>query len=68
MHSSMLCNTREVQRNIMCHFYVVYALPTLKGKKQVMLDVGFLPHLSSLFLKLRFPGDLSCLVAMDKGP
>jgi hypothetical protein len=52
----------------MWHFYVVYALPTLKGKKQVMLDVGFLPHLSSLFLKLRFPGDLSCLVAMDKGP
>ena len=39
MQSSMFCNTREVQRNIMWHFSLVCALPALKGKKQVMLDV-----------------------------
>ena len=42
MHLTMLCNTREVQCNIMWHFSLVHVLPTLKGKKQVMLDVRFL--------------------------
>ena len=39
MQSLMFCNTRKNQRNVMWHFSLVHALPTLKGEKQVMLDV-----------------------------
>ena len=39
MQSLMFCNTRKNQRNVMWHFSLVYALPTLKGEKQVVLDV-----------------------------